>query len=222
MRGHLELSEADAKRLHVAAKGAVAQMVKENSDDVVQAIVRQIDDKDVSINGVPLRWKQGEAKEQDQEACAVLIEISRVQTFVSVTKKNGGGVGSNGGHGFDHLLSQSVWVRTRDSVLSGDQQKSFAEYSDRLIRSHVAEVITGTLAWQLRLTKNERDKLSLWVKTEMMAAKKFDSRFEPISVTRMMLTQFDFAKLKGVLSVDQITSIREISTRRSRMGFFRR
>lgn len=225
MQRHLKLSAVDARKLHVAAKGAVTAMVKKNSDRLVQSILRQVENgtaKEISINGVPIVKQEGDEEKFDDEAAPispnragyrVTILVNHVQTWISVRQPNGGG-GTSGGGGTGALLAQEIWTKSRDKVLSKEQQKSYEDYRDKLVRSHLTEILAGQLALKILLPIEERKKLHDWVE-QQIAGEKIDKRHDPAQLAPQLLSRFKYTKLKGILSDDQIEVLKQGSTDRN-------
>lgn len=231
MQRHLKLSAVDAKKLHLAAKGAVAAMVKQNSDRLVKGLLRKVENgtaKEISINGVPIIKDEGEDEEEEDDDAEpigpnragykVTISLNYAQTWVAVQRPNGGG-GTHGGGGFGALLTQELWTKNRNKVLSKEQQESFEGYRDKLVRSHLTEMLTGQLALRILLTIEERKKVHDWIE-QQIAGQKIDKRHDPAQLAPQLLSSFKYKKLKGILSDDQIAVLNQSSSStRSRFPF---
>lgn len=215
MRLHLKLSDADAKRLQLAGKGAVSAMVKQSGDRFVNIIERKIRGagiEKIAITGVPIvSTEEREEKAPPDCPCDVTILVNYRQTWVRVTRTNGVGGGSDGGRGFGWLLQQDIWVRTRDKILSKKQQASYAGYKDTLAREHLAVMLTGKLALQLRLGLDDRDKLQNWISKQVMSMEKLPLEYDPGQLIGAAQKKLDFDTLKGTLSEDCIASLRSRS-----------
>ena len=224
MRQHLKLSDNDAKKLHLAGKGAVAAMVKQNSSNVVQGVLRKIKNgtaKETSINGVPI-IKENEEEEPlagvTTSGYRVVILINHSQTLINVARPNGGWGGTDGGGGFRDLLTQEIWTKNRDKVLSKEQLGSFEDYREKVTRSHLTEMLTGQLSLKLRLSIEERTRLRGWIEKQI-AAQKIDPRYDPSRFAPQLLSKFKYKTLKGILSDDLIDSLQHSSSvNHSRFG----
>ncbi len=225
MRDHLKLSDAATKRLHLAAKGAVSAMAKGTGNFLAGIIERKLRGaaiQDVAIEGVPVvnPNKQRDNGEPPRECtCKVAIMVNRRQTWVNVTRANGGSGGSHGGRGFDAIWEQDVWTRTYEKSLSQKQRESYSAYREKLMRTHLAYMLTGTLALQLRLDIADREQLGDWVSKQVMSMDKLPLQYDPGQLMQAALPKLDFEKLRGTLSDDQIASLKSKSRSAGRSPF---